>query len=209
MSVEEIVRVVESSAQAEAEAIVATAHASATALVADAEAAAQARVREACERAEPGYRAEAMRLVNTARLRLLEQRAARSASLVDAVSDAAASRLAAIAAEPDGVRWTTALARLMEETAGLIGPGGVLAVRTVDAEAARPMATRLGCRLEVMGSGADDVQSAPGAARAPVPGVLGLSVDGRVEVDATLPARLERARVRLAEPVARLLGVDT
>jgi vacuolar-type H+-ATPase subunit E/Vma4 len=209
MSVEEIVRVVESNAQAEAEAIVATARTSAATLVAAAEAAAEARVREACERAEPGYRAEAMRLVNTARLRLLEQRAARSASLVDAVSEAAAARLAIIAAEPGGARWPSALARLMDETAGLIGPGGVLVVRAVDAAAARPTATRLGCRLEVMGAGVDAGQGAPGAVSAPAPGVLGRSADGRVEVDATLPARLERARVLLAEPVARLLGVDT
>jgi vacuolar-type H+-ATPase subunit E/Vma4 len=97
----------------------------------------------------------------------------------------------------------------MEETAGLIGPGGVLVVRAVDADAARPTATRLGCRLEVTGAGAAAAQGAHGMAPAPAPGVLGRSADGRVEVDATLPARLERARVRLAEPVARLLGVDT
>ena len=194
MSVEEIVRVVEASARAEAEDIVATARASATALVAGAEAAADARVREACERAEPGYRAEAMRLVNAARLRQLERRAARSASLVDAVTETAAARLAAIVAEPDGARWSAALDRLMEETAGMIGPGGVLAVRPADADTARSMAARLGCRLEVS---------------APAPGVLGRSADGRVEVDATLQARLGRARVHLAEPVARLLGVDT
>jgi vacuolar-type H+-ATPase subunit E/Vma4 len=206
MSVEEIVRVVESDAQAEAEAIVAAARDSAATVVAAAEAAAEARVREACERAEPGHRAEAMRLVNTARLRLLEQRAARSAALVDAVSEAAATCLATIAAEPDGARWAGALARLMEETAGLVGPGGILAVRPVDADAARPTAARLGCCLEVMASAADPGQDALGKAFAA--GVLGRSADGRVEVDATLPARLQRARVRLAEPVARLLGVD-
>jgi vacuolar-type H+-ATPase subunit E/Vma4 len=95
----------------------------------------------------------------------------------------------------------------MEETAGLIGPDGVLVVRAVDADAARPAATRLGCRLEV--TGADGAPGARETPPAPAPGVLGRSADGRVEVDATLPARLERARVHLAEPVARLLGVDT
>ena len=39
-------------------------------------------------------------------------------------------------------------------------------------------------------------------------GAIARSADGRVEVDATIAARLERARVRLAEPVARILGVS-
>lgn len=217
MSVDEIVRVVEASARAEAEGIVATARSGAAARVAAAEATADARVREACERAEPGYRAEAMRLVNTARLRLLERRAARSAALVDAVTQAAASRLTAIATETDGPRWTRALTRLMEETAGMIGSGGVLFVRPVDLEAARSTAMRLGCRLELIGCTLEAERHAPDAAgrapdptaSAPVPGVLGRSADGRVEIVATLPARLERARIHLAEPIARLAGVDS
>jgi hypothetical protein len=38
------------------------------------------------------------------------------------------------------------------------------------------------------------------------PGVLVTSVDGLVDVDATLPTRLGHARTLLAESVARLLG---
>ena len=209
MSVAEIVRVVEASAEAEADGIVAAAHSEAAARVGLAEAAAVARVRAACERAEPGYRAEAMRLVNAARLRLLERRAVRSAALVEAVADAAAERLVAIAADTDGVRWTRALTRLLEETAGVVGSGGVLVVRSVDLDTARSAAAGLSCRLEPMGCAALPGASASDLTHGgPVPGVVGRSADRRVEIDATLPARLDRARIHLAEPVARLLGVD-
>jgi vacuolar-type H+-ATPase subunit E/Vma4 len=39
------------------------------------------------------------------------------------------------------------------------------------------------------------------------PGVIVRSADGRLEIDATLPTRLDRARTRLADSTARLLGV--
>jgi vacuolar-type H+-ATPase subunit E/Vma4 len=198
MSVEAIVRAVEVTAAAEGDAIVAAARADAARMVAAAEAAADARVREACERADPGFRAEAMRQVNTARLRLLERRAARSAELVNAATDAARVRLDAIAGNPVDPRWTVALERLLEETAALIGPEGTMRVRPSDLMAARPVAARLGCRVETLDEGtADDAA-----------GVIGRSADGRVEVDATLPVRLAHARIRFAESVARLLGVD-
>lgn len=195
MSVETIVRVIEAEAADEAERIVAAARERARALIDEAEAAAEARVREACERAEPGYRAEAMRLVNAARLRLLEARAEEAANLVEAVFRAAGERLAALAADPASGRWQRALERLLEETVRLAGPGAVLCVRPVDAAVARPIAARLGGRL--------DEALEEGLA----PGVLARSPDGRLEVEATLPARLARARVALAEPVARRLGV--
>src|SRR3970282_885526 len=38
-------------------------------------------------------------------------------------------------------------------------------------------------------------------------GVVARSSDGRIEVDATIAARLERARARLGEPGARILGL--
>jgi len=210
MSVAEIVRVVEASAEAEADGIVASARSEAAARVGLAEAAAVARVRGACERAEPGYRAEAMRLVNTARLRLLERRAVRSAALVEMAAEAAAARLVVIATEPDGVRWTRALSRLLEETAGMVGSGGVLEVRPIDFDTARSTAAGLSCRLEPMGCVSVPSASASDSTwGVPVPGVVGRSADGRVEIDATLPARLDRARIHLAEPVARLLGVGT
>jgi vacuolar-type H+-ATPase subunit E/Vma4 len=193
MSVEAIVRAVEAAAAAEAEGIVAGARADAAAAVSTAQSAADAAIRAACDRAEPRFRAEAMRRVNAARLRLLERRAVRSAELVEAAAAAARVRLDAIAADPGGRRWIGALERLLEETAGLVGAGGMLGVRRADAVAARSIAARLGCRLE-----AADI----------APGVVGRSADGRIEVDATVAVRLEHARIRLAEPVAHLLGVD-
>lgn len=193
MSVEAIVRAVEEAAAAEADGIVAGARADAAAAVSAAQAAADSAVRAACDRAEPRFRAEAMRRVNASRLRLLERRAVRSAQLVDATAEAARARLAEIAADPTGPRWIGALERLLEETAALVGSGGTLRVRRADIGAARSTAARLGCRLEP-----SDI----------APGVIGRSADGRIEVDATVPVRLERARIRFAEPVARLLGVD-
>ncbi len=195
MSVETIVRVIETEAAEEAGRIVVAARERARALIDEAEAAAEARVRQACERAEPGYRAEAMRLVNAARLRLLESRAEETAGLVEAVFRAAEERLNAIASDPAAERWRRALEHLTEEAVELAGPGAVLRVRPVDVTTARPIVERLGCRLE----------NTPESALAP--GVLARSVDGRLEVDATLLARLARARVVLAEPVARRLGV--
>jgi vacuolar-type H+-ATPase subunit E/Vma4 len=197
MSVEAIVRVVDEAGAAEAEQIVAAARDDAAARVAAATNAAEARTRDACERADPGDRASAMRVVNAARLRQLERRVARSADLVDAALQAAAERLATIAADPESERWRAALGHLLAETASLVGPGATLLVRPQDLEAAKPIATRLACRLAAL--------DGDGGA---VPGVLGRSADGRVEVDATLTVRLARARSRLAEPVARLLGMD-
>ncbi len=195
MSVETIIRVIEAEAAEEAERIVAAARERARALVDEAEAAAAARVRQACARAEPGYRAEAMRLVNAARLRLIEAQAEEAAGLVEAVFRAAGERLAALAADPSSERWRRALERLIEEAVQLAGPGAIVRVRPVDAAVAGPIVARLGGRL-------DDALD-EGLA----PGVLARSPDGRLEVEATLPARLARARVALAEQVARRLGV--
>src|SRR3990172_3052600 len=114
---------------------------------------ARARAPAACGRAEPAIRAEATRMVNAARLRLLERRAELGAAWVEAVFADAAARLEAVA-------------------------GG----------AAQPRRARAPGRL---GEG----------------GVVARSSDGRIEVDATIAARLERARARLAEPVARILGL--
>lgn len=198
MSVEAIVRAVEAAAAAEAEGIISAARADAAAVEGAARASADARVREACDRADPGFQAEAMRRVNAARLGLLERRAARAAKLVDAATESAGARLATISAKPGNLRWAAALGRLLAETAALVGPGGTLRVRHSDVELARPAAERLGCALEPFAVPGEDAPS----------GVVGRSADGRIEVDATLPVRLEHARIRFAEPLARLLGVD-
>ncbi len=195
MSVEAIVRVIEVETADEVERIVGAARDRASTLVAEAEAAARARVRLACERAEPGYRAEAMRLVNSARLRLLERRAEESATLVDGVFRAADERLAAIAADTGCERWRRAVDCLVEDAVRLIGPGAVVRVRRIDGPVARRAVERLGARLEIV----DDPDMAPG--------VLASSADGRIDVEATLPCRLARARTALAEPIVRRLGV--
>jgi len=194
MGIETIVRVIEAEAAEEAARIVGAARERADAIVAEARANAEARVRQACARAEPGYRAEAIRLVNAARLRLLEARAEEAAALVEAVFRTAAGQLEAIAGDPGGPRWQRALGGLVEEAVAFTGPGAVVQVRAVDAGTVAGLVERLGCRLE----------SPPSSL---APGVLACSADGRLEIDATLPTRLARARVALAEPVARRLGV--
>ncbi len=197
MSVDAIVRTIETEAELEADRIVAEAGERGASLVAEAEAAAQARIRIARERAEPIHRAEAMRLVNAARLRLLERRAEEAASSVDAVFREAGARLAVIAADPACERWHRALESLLEETVALAGPGSLVGVRTADLPAARSVAERLGCRLE----------ENPELDR--TAGVVARSADGRIEVDATAAARLTRARASLAEAVGRILGLGS
>jgi vacuolar-type H+-ATPase subunit E/Vma4 len=206
VSVEAIVRVVEAESVAEAERILGAARTRAADLVAAAEADASARVREACERAAPGYRAEGMRRLNAARVRRLERRASRSARLVDAVASEASDRLTAIAADPGDPRWKAALARLVEETAGLIGPGGTIGVRPVDVSTIQALAEHLGCRVEPFGAGGE--AGATGLGEGTPPGVTGRSADGRLEVDATLPVRLARARVDLAGRIASLVDAE-
>jgi vacuolar-type H+-ATPase subunit E/Vma4 len=194
MSVEAIVLVIEAESAEEAGRILADARERAESLVRDAQAAADARVRTACERVAPGHRAEATRMVNSARFRLLERRAEHWAAVVAAVFGEAEARVDAIAGDPSGKRWQRALERLIGEAVGLVGPEAVIRVRAADAPVAGPIAQHLGARL-----GADGGRAMP-------PGVLAMSVDGLVDVDATLPSRLGRARTRLAESVARLLG---
>lgn len=205
MSVEAIVRVVEEEAAAESDQIIRNARAHATELVAGAEAMAAARVREACDRAEPAYRAEATRQVNAARVRLLEWRAARTAALIDAVIGAATERLAGVVTAPDGARWHDAIVRLVQETAAIVGPGGILRIRPCDAARTRAVAERLGCTLQPFEM---DGSRGKGDADALEAGVVGWSADLRIEVDGRLRVRLERARIDLSEPVARLLGVE-
>jgi vacuolar-type H+-ATPase subunit E/Vma4 len=200
VSVEAIVAVIEAEAAEEAAGIVASARERAGASVAAAEAAMAARVREACAAAEPTIRAEAMRQVNAARVRALERQAARTAELMDDVFRTAAAQLEAIVDGPSRGRWEAAVARLVEETAVIVGPGGVIGVRQADMAVARTAAEAIGCRVEEIH--ADGAPPAPLAA-----GVVGRSADGRIEVDASLGARLSRARTDLAEPIARLLGV--
>lgn len=198
MSVAAIVRVIEAEAADEAARILADARARAAEVVAEEERTAESRVKVALERAEPGYRAEAMRRVNASRLRLLELRAERTAALVEAAFRVAEARLAAIVDE-GGPRWTRALGALIADAVALAGEGCSVAVRRADGPAAGPVVERLGVRLEPPDRRGDAEEPA---------GASAVSADGRIAVEATTAARLARARIALAEVVVRRLGVD-
>lgn len=200
MSVEALVRIIAEEAETEAAAIVAAARVRADGLVGEARAAADARLAVARARAEPAIRAEAVRRVNAARLRLLERRAELVAGRTAAVFRAAEERLTALAEGAEPERWRTAIGRLAAEAIALAGPGAQVQVRAADAGWVAAAAEAAGAR--VVGPGPDVI-----AGEMP-PGVVVQSADGRIEVDATLRARLDRARYRLAETVATRLGPD-
>jgi vacuolar-type H+-ATPase subunit E/Vma4 len=196
MGVEEIVRLIERDAADEATQLVDEATVEAAARCDKAEAAARAQVRLACERAEPGIAAAATRRVNAARLRLLERRAEIAAGRIDAVMTAAGETLRAIADGADRRRWGAALDRLAAETIETVGSGAIVQARAADAANVAGRVAAAGGRLERI----DD----PGAPA----GLLVRAPDGRLAVDATLDARLGRARSRLAEDVARALRLE-
>ena len=125
---------------------------------------------------------------------LRERRAELSLDTTTAVHAAARARLDAIAggAEPD--RWASALGRLLEEALELAGPGATVRVRDCDAGIVAACVEAAGGRLECS---PDDSPA----------GVVARSSDGRIEVDATIPVRLDRAHARLAEWLARQLGI--
>jgi len=150
-------------------------------------------VEAACARAEPAARLDAARRVNAARLRLLDRRADLATARSEAVFAAAGRRLDAIARGADPNRWAAALDRLLDEASALAGPGANVVVRSTDL----PRVAQRVAAARAVGAGGDDAG----------PGVRVTSADGRIEVDATVASRLERARVRLAEAVAAGLGL--
>ena len=196
MGVEEIVRLIEREAADESARLVADATVEAASLVEEAEAAARARVAGACELAEPAIRAEATRRVNAARRRLLERRAGTTAGLIDAVMVEAGAKLDEISSAIDRPRWEAALSRLTVAALDMVGSGAVVRVRAADAPLVAEIIATAGGRLEPLPD-----PSAP-------PGVQASSADGRLEVDATLAARLTRARTILAEDLGRALGLE-
>lgn len=192
MGVEEIVAIIEHEAEQEAARILGDAERQAQETVAAAEAGVQARVDAAVERMGPEVRAAAQRRINAVRLRILEDRArADAARLVD-VFDAAEVQVRAIAAGADPQRWSSALSALCAEALRSVGQGATVRVRAGDIEAVRNVAEQW--RAEVVALG-DDME----------PGLLVVAQDGRIEVDARLSVRLERARTLLAESVAQVL----
>lgn len=196
MSSAEIVLEVERETAAEVERILAAADRRAAEIEEAARDAVRARVAQAVERSEPAVRADAGRRANEARLRLNERRVDLALARTAAVFDAAATELGEIADGGDRERWSAALGRLAREALELTGPGATVRVRLRDAAAISTVVEAAGGRLE------------PAAEDVPI-GVIAVSADGRIEVDATIPVRLERARSRLAEVVAGSIGFDS
>src|SRR3970040_1864650 len=93
MSVEAILEQIEAEAAAEATRRLAEARERAPQLIAEAEEHSRAQVAAACGRVEPAIRAEATRMVNAARLRLLERRAELGAAWGEGGFADAAARL--------------------------------------------------------------------------------------------------------------------
>jgi vacuolar-type H+-ATPase subunit E/Vma4 len=151
-------------------------------------------VETAVARAEPAIRAETARRTNTARQHVRERRAELALTTTTAVHAAARARLDAIASGDQPERWADALRRLLEEALTLVGPGATIRVRSCDAGIVAAGVQAAGGRLERSPAGSPA-------------GVVARAVDGRIEVDATIDVRLDRAHARLAEYLARTLGL--
>lgn len=195
MSLTAILRAIETEAAAEAEATLAAAREQAERLVGEAQAAADARVAETLAAAEPGLTAEAVRIVNVARLRLLRRRSELATAAFATAWDEATRRLEGLA-EADPGRWAAALRRITAEALAMAGPGASVAVPATETAIVEAVVREHHGRVRAL------------PADAP-PGPIVRSTDGRIEIDATLPARLARARVALAGEVAAALGVGT
>jgi vacuolar-type H+-ATPase subunit E/Vma4 len=192
MGVEEIVAIIEREADEEATRILEDAERQARETVAAAEAGVQARVDAAVGRLGPEIRAAAQRRINAVRLRILEDRARADAARLVGVVDTAEDEVRAIAGGADPPRWSSALSAWCTEALRAVGQGATVRLRAGDVGAVRGVADRW--RAEVVAL-ADDEE----------PGVLVSAQDGRLEVDARLSVRLERARKLLAESVAQVL----
>ena len=218
MGVETIVALIREESASESEGSARDAEADASKRIAAAEAAAARAVADAVARAAPGARSAGQRRVNSVLRRLVEKRAELAARQVDAVFAEATAWVNAIAegadadrggpdpagaqsadparAGPDVAgadRWRAALQRMARGAIAACGEESILTVRSRDAG-----------RLSE--GGMFDNGRILAVLDAP-PGVVARSPDGRVEVDATLPVRLARARARLADDVARRVGV--
>jgi vacuolar-type H+-ATPase subunit E/Vma4 len=196
MSVETMIQGITAEASREADRLLIEADQRAAAIIGMARAAVDARVQAACDRLGPGFRAEAARTVNAARLRLLERRAELAAERIDAVFRVADEQLERIADGEDGERWERSLSGLLEEALAEVGAGATIVCRDVDAALLARMGAARRAGLAIV--------RAPDAA----PGLIARSADGSLEIEATIPARLGRARVLLVERVARMVGLE-
>ena len=195
MSVEKIIQLIEREAEDEATKIVADAEAAVRESVAVAQADVEARIADALERVGPELRAASQRRINAVRLRILEERARDDAARLTAVFDAAEAHLDDIAAGADEQRWWAALEQLCSDTLASVGEGASVAIRSQDVPAIADATRRWDAH----------VMPLDGATRA---GLVTSSPDGRIEVDASLEVRVERARSLTAESVARMLAIE-
>jgi vacuolar-type H+-ATPase subunit E/Vma4 len=194
MSVADIIGAIEAETAVEIERRLGEAQLRADQVVEQARTDVRARVEAAVARAEPAIRAEAARRTNAARLRLRERRAEVALTRTTAIHAAARAQLAAIAGGAEPERWAGSLHGLLEEALALVGPEATVQVRVRDAGFVAACVQAAGGRLEPL---ADDAPA----------GVVARSSDGRIEVDATIQVRLDRAHVRLAEWLAGQLGL--
>jgi vacuolar-type H+-ATPase subunit E/Vma4 len=195
MGVGGIIEIIEREAAEDATRIVEEAERQASEMVADAEAEVQAQVEAAIERLGPEIRAESQRRINAVRLRILERRARADAARLVAVFDAAEAQVAAIAGGADPSRWSSALSALCAEALRSVEEGALVSVRAQDVDAVRPVTEAWRAEVVVL---AEDRE----------PGLVASSRDGRIEVDARLSVRAERARSLLAEGVAQRLRLE-
>ncbi len=195
MGVEDIIAVIAREADEEASRIVDEAERQARQVVAQAEAEVQAQVDAAIERQGAQIRGASQRRVNAARLQILEQRARDDAARLVAVFDAAEEQVIAVASGSDTERWRTAMSALCAEALDAVGTGGLVRVRARDADAISSVAEAAGAEVVLV---PDETE----------PGLVVSSGDARIEVDARLSVRLERARSLLAETVAQRLHLE-
>jgi len=195
MGVEDIIAVIECEAVEEATRIVEDAEQQGGELVEGAEADVQAQVDAAIERLGPEIRAASQRRINAVRLRILERRARDDAARLTAVFDLAEEQVRTIAHGADPSRWSSGLAALCAEALRSVDEGASLSVRARDVDAVASAADAWGAEVVAI---TDDEE----------PGLVVSSRDGRIEVDARLSVRLERARSLLAEAVAQLLHLE-
>jgi vacuolar-type H+-ATPase subunit E/Vma4 len=195
MGVEDIIAVIEREADEEAKRIIDDAEQQANELLADADANVQAQVDAATERLGPEIRGASQRRINAVRLRMLEQRARDDAARLVAVFDAAEEQVTTIAGGAATERWSSALSALCGEALRSVGEGASVKVCARDVDAISSVADAWHAEVVAL---TDDEE----------PGLVVSSGDGRIEVDARLSVRLERARSLLAEAVAQLLDLE-
>lgn len=192
MGADAILRTIAQETDHQVDALLAEARRQAAAIEADARRLAAEALATAMSHAEPELAADAARAVNLVRIQLLHRRAQRTAERLDAVAGEAARQLEEIAVEGKP-RWAAALARLACEAIATTGDGSTARVRSQDLRFAGRALDGSGIHAELSVD-----QDLPG-------GIVATSADRRVEVDATLPVRLARARGLLAERLAALL----